>query len=137
MVVRPSWDEYFMKLVDTIRLRSPDYTKVGAVMVSQEDNRVVSCGYNGLPKGMDDDIDWTDRELVHSLVIHAEANCVLYANSRFMNTTMYISMSPCANCIKLIAAVNIKRIVYREPYKDIKTVQELCKMFNIDIVSYT
>ncbi|NBP13174.1 cytidine deaminase [bacterium] len=134
---RPDWDTYFMNIADTIKLRSPDVTKVGAVMVSQSDNRIVSCGYNGLPSGIDDNIDWTNRDLVHSMVIHAEANCILYANSRFENTTMYISKSPCANCIKLIAAANIKKIVYKEPYRDIETVRELCKVFDIVICKYT
>lgn len=134
---RPSWDKYFIELADAVKLRSPDFTQVGAVMVSQRDYRIVSCGYNGLPQGVDDNIDWTDRDLVHAMVIHAEANCILYANSKFENAIMYISKSPCAGCIKLIAAARIRKIVYKEPYRDIETVRGLCFRFGITIEQYT
>ncbi|NBU33758.1 cytidine deaminase [bacterium] len=133
---RPDWDTYFIQLAEAVKQRSPDFTKVGAVMVSQKDHRIIACGYNGLPQGISDDIDWNDRDLVHSMVIHAEANCILYANSKFENTTMYISKSPCTKCIKLIAAAQIRKIVYKEPYKDIELVKRLCDIFKIELVQF-
>ena len=133
--MRPSWEEYFMNIAHQVKLRSPDTKrKVGAVMVSLKDKRIISCGYNGLVKGGDDNINWEDREFVHSVVIHAEANCILYASSKFENSVLYITTSPCSNCIKLIAAANIKKIYYNEPYRDIDLVKTLCKFVNIEII---
>jgi dCMP deaminase len=133
--MRPSWEEYFMNIAHQVKLRSPDTKrKVGAVMVSLNDKRIISCGYNGLVKGIDDNIDWEDREFVHSVIIHAESNCILYASSKFENSVLYITTSPCSNCIKLIAAANIKQIYYNEPYRDIELVKKLCKFFDIEIV---
>jgi dCMP deaminase len=133
--MRPSWEEYFMNIAHQVKLRSPDTKrKVGAVMVSLKDKRIISCGYNGLVKGVDDNINWEDREFVHSVVIHAEANCILYASSKFENSVLYITTSPCSNCIKLIAAANIKKIYYNEPYRDIDLVKTLCKFVNIEII---
>lgn len=133
--MRPTWDQYFMNIAHQVKLRSPDTKrKVGAVMVSLKDKRIISCGYNGLVQGVNDNIDWEDREFVHSLIIHAEANCILYASSKFENSVLYITTSPCANCIKLIAAANIKKIYYNDPYRDIQLVVNLCKFFDIEIV---
>lgn len=133
--MRLSWTEYFLNLANQIKLRSPDtHRQVGAVMVSMNDNRIISTGYNGLPKGSDDNIDWDDRELVHSLIIHAEGNCILYAQSKFEDSIMYITTSPCKSCIKLIAAAKIKQVYYQEPYRDIQEVEKLCKLFKIELI---
>lgn len=132
--MRPCWNDYFMSIAHQVKLRSPDIKrKVGAIMVSLKDKRIISCGYNGLVTGVDDNIDWNNREFVHSVVIHAEANCILYASSRFENSVLYITTSPCSNCIKLIAASNIKKIYYNEQYRDIVLVEKLCEFFNIEI----
>lgn len=132
--VVPSWDEYFIMMCDVIKLRSKDPKRqVGACLVSMSDNRIISCGYNSLKAGVDDNIDWENRELVHSLVLHAECNAILFSNSKFENSILYVSTSPCRDCIKLIVAANIKRIVYKEKYKDIAEVNEICNLYNISI----
>ena len=138
---RISWTEYFMNIADTVKTRSLDpKTQVGAVLVSQKDNRLISTGYNSLPRGIDRElkytIDWSDRELIRPYVIHAETNAVLYAESKFENSILYTTMSPCTDCIKLLSAAQIKMIVYKNEYKDIQTVKELCKIFGIGLVKY-
>ena len=135
MTDRISWNHYYINIAHQIKLRSPDtHRKVGAVMVSLNDHRIISTGFNGLCKGSNDDINWDDRQLVHSLVIHAETNCILYAQSKFEDCIMYITTSPCKSCIKLIAAAQIKIVYYSESYKDILEVEKLCKHFNIDLI---
>ena len=132
---RISWDNYFMLIAQQIKLRSPDtHRKVGCVMVSMNDHRIISTGFNGLCQGADDNIDWDDRSLVYSLVIHAETNCILYAQSKFIESIMYITTSPCKSCIKLIAAAKIKIVYYQEPYKDILEVEKLCEYFKIQLL---
>jgi dCMP deaminase len=131
---RINWQDYFMNIAHQVKLRSPDtHRQVGAVMVSIKDRHIISTGFNGLKKGSNDDIDWDNRELVHSIVIHAETNCILYAQSRFEDSILYITTSPCMSCIKLIAAANIKSIIYDEPYKDIDQVEKLCIYFGIEL----
>ena len=125
-----SWEEYYIKMCNVVKLRSKDPKRqVGAILVS-EDNRIISTGYNGLKIGSNDNIDWNDRNLVHLLVLHAETNCLLYATSKFKNTTLYSTLSPCSHCIKLIASSNIKKIIYQDKYKDFDSVKEICQFYH-------
>jgi dCMP deaminase len=132
----PSWDEYFIQMCNVIKLRSRDPKKqVGAILVS-DDNRIISTGYNALKKGSNDNIDWNNRDLVHLLVLHAEVNCLLYATSKFENTTLYSTLSPCSNCIKLIASSGVKKIIYQDKYKDYDSVKEICNFYNIELIQF-
>jgi dCMP deaminase len=132
-----NWHEYFINIAKMIALKSKDTKRqVGAILVSQIDNRILSTGYNGLPANINDNIDWNDRELVHSLIIHAEMNCILYANNKYENSILYSTLSPCKDCIKIIAAAKIKKIIYLDEYKDLEISKVLCKKFNIELVKY-
>lgn len=129
----PSWDEYFINICEVIKSRSKDIKKqVGACLVS-EDNKIISTGYNGLKAGCNDNIDWNNRELVHSLVLHAEANCLLYSKSKFINTRLYCTLSPCKECTKLIASSGVTKIIYKDKYKDYDNVKDICKFYNIEL----
>lgn len=129
-----NWEDYFLNIATIVALKSKDTKKkVGAVLVSLDNNRMLSTGFNGLPRNVNDNIDWNNRELVHSLIIHAELNCILYASSKFENAILYSTLSPCKECIKIIAAANIKKIIFIEKYKDYDIVVDLCKTFNITI----
>lgn len=131
--MRISFESYFMNIAEEVKKRSPDPSRqVGAVLVSN--NRIVSTGYNGLPSGINDTIDWKDRDFIHSVVIHAETNAILYAESKFESTKMYITTSPCKDCIKLIASAGVKKVYYREEYRDIEKVKDLCLFFHIDLI---
>lgn len=132
---RPDWDQYFMNIANVVKTRSLDpKTQVGAVLVSVRDNRIISTGYNSLKAGIDNEsIDWSDRERVHEIIIHAETNAVLYAQSKFEDSVLYTTMSPCHSCIKLLSATQIKRIVYETEYRDINRVRVLCEFFGIEL----
>ena len=74
------WDANFLTLANTVSMFSKDTsTKVGAVIVD-DDNRVVSIGYNGFPKGVKDDHRLDNRELKYEMIVHAEANGVRIFN---------------------------------------------------------
>lgn len=133
-----NWNEYFINIAKIISLKSKDKKRqVGAILVSENDNRILSTGYNGLPANTNDNIDWSNRELVHSMIIHAEMNCILYANNKYENSILYSTLSPCKDCIKIIAAAKIKKIIYLEEYKDLSISQDLCKKFNIELIKYS
>lgn len=131
-----NWDEYFMNIAYTISLKSKDKKKVGAILVSLNNNRILSTGYNGLPAGINDDINWTNRELVHSMIIHAEMNCILYSNNKFENSILYCTLSPCKDCIKIIAAACINKVIYDIKYKDFDIVNNLANIFNIQLIQF-
>lgn len=135
---RISWDQYFMNIADVVKTRSLDpKTQVGAVLVSLKDNRIISTGYNSLCSGMDDtSVDWSDREYVHKIVIHAETNAILYAQSKFEDAILYTTLSPCKDCIKLLSATKIRKIIYKDEYRDIEQVRELCKFFKIELIPF-
>ncbi len=113
-----SWDEYFMGVALLAAMRSKDpNTQVGACIVDNE-NRILSTGYNGFPSGCsDDDFPW-DREGNYSetkypFVVHAELNAIL--NARGKNLTgakIYVALFPCNECAKAIIQSGIKEVVY-------------------------
>lgn len=117
-----SWDSYFMGVAKLSALRSKDpSTQVGACIIN-EDKRIVAIGYNGLPKGFDDkEFSW-DREgsylnTKYPYVVHAEANAILNATQNLKGSSLYVTLFPCNECMKLIAQSGIKEIIY-ESNKD-------------------
>lgn len=114
-----SWDEYFMGMAHLSALRSKDpSTQVGAVIVSSA-NKVVSIGYNGLPKGCsDDDYPWerdgSALETKYVYVVHAELNAILNAPMPVDGCRIYVSLFPCNECAKAIIQSGIKEIVYED-----------------------
>lgn len=111
------WDEYFMGVAVLSAKRSKDpNTKVGACIVNSE-KRIVGIGYNGFPYGCDDDVfpwcndgDFTDTK--YPYVVHAEPNAILNSTTKLTNCTLYVTLFPCHECVKLIIQSGIKEIVY-------------------------
>ena len=132
---RVDWQNYFMNIADVVKDRSPDpKTKVGAVLVSLRDNRIISTGYNGVCAGLDDNkIDWLNREYVSKIIIHGEMNAILYAQSNFEDAILYTTLSPCKDCIKLLSATKIRKVVYKDEYRDFDISKDLCKFFGIEL----
>ena len=111
------WDTYFIALAHLSALRSKDpNTKVGAVIVDDM-NRIVSIGYNGMPRGCsDEDFPWEREggflETKYAYVVHAELNAILNAPRSVQGCTIYVSLFPCNECAKAIIQSGIKTIVY-------------------------
>ncbi len=118
-----TWEEYFMGLAHLSALRSKDpNTQVGACIVDQ-DNKVVSIGYNGMPRGCSDsDYPW-DREggfldTKYAFVVHAELNAILNSPRPVDGCTLYVSLFPCNECAKAIIQSGIKKIVFESDKYD-------------------
>ena len=113
------WDEYFMLQAVTAGLRSKDpSTKVGCVIVDP-DNHQIGMGYNGFVAGIDESkLPWgndTTAPLEHQkygYVIHAESNAILHATRDLKGARVYVSLFPCNECAKLIAAKRVREVVY-------------------------
>lgn len=103
------WDQRFMNLANEIATWSKDpSTGVGAVIVDDK-NRIVSVGFNGYPRNVND--TYTDRESKLRRTIHAEDNAILFANRDLEGCTIYVSHPPCAHCTAKIIQTGITRIV--------------------------
>ena len=92
--------------------------QVGAIIV--RDRMIISDGYNGTPSGFENCCEDNDG-LTHWYVLHAEANAILkvaHSTQTCENATLYITLSPCKECSKLIHQSGIKRVVYQNGYKD-------------------
>ena len=111
-----SWDEYFMGVSILAAKRSKDpSTQVGACIVDQN-NVILTTGYNGFPKGCsDDEFPW-DREgeiTKYPYVVHAELNAILNAQGKDLTgSKLYVDLFPCNECAKAIIQSGIKEIVY-------------------------
>ena len=113
-----SWDEYFMGVAALSAKRSKDpNTQVGACIVN-EDKRIVGIGYNGFPRGCNDDVfPWgkgnaDPLENKYPYVVHAEANCILNTTEKLKGATLYVTLFPCNECAKIIIQSGIKHLVY-------------------------
>lgn len=122
-----SWDEYFMAVALLSAKRSKDpNTQVGACIVN-EDKRIVSTGYNGTPRGWDDEnFPWNKKdgnflEQKYPYIIHAELNAILNAGgNNLKGATLYVTMAPCNECAKAIVQSGIKKVFYlNDKYADV------------------
>ena len=101
--------------------------KVGALIV--KDKMIISDGYNGTPTGFEN-ICEDDEGYTKWYVLHAEANAIAKVSSSTQSTngaTLYITLSPCKECSKLIFQSGIKRVVYNKKYKDTSGLEFLTK----------
>ena len=107
------WDKRFLDLAELVSTWSKDpSTKVGACITDHQ-NRVISHGYNGFPRGVNDCEEiLNDREKKYQRVIHAEPNAILFAERDLTGCTIYTyPFQPCNACTTLIIQSGIKRVV--------------------------
>ena len=122
MTDRKSWKEYFMEITDLVASRSTcDRAWVGCLLVN-DDNRIISSGYNGSVSGNPhcDDVGHTMRDGHCIATIHAEINALLYCAKEGIsvkNSTAYVTHFPCLNCTKALIQAGIKKIYYKNDYR--------------------
>ena len=118
LACRPTWDETWMGVAKTIAERSYDpQLKVGAIIVSEDNTRMLSVGYNGNYAGGPNQRE-SDTPGEGGL-LHAELNAIIKCDYNFSKRKiMYVTHSPCRACCKIIVNAGISRVVYGEPYRD-------------------
>lgn len=111
-----------MNITRTVAERSYDpRLKVGAIIVSDDNTRLLSLGYNGNYRGGPNQPDSIDAGL--SGFIHAEVNALVKCDYNFnRKKVMYLTHSPCVQCAKVIINANISHVIYDEEYRDISGV---------------
>ena len=112
-----SWDTYFMgvALLSSKRSKDPN-TQVGSCIVNDE-NKIVSVGYNGAPTKFSDDIMPWDREgdfvnTKYAYVCHSELNAILNSQGSVKGSRIYVSLFPCNECAKAIIQSGITKVIY-------------------------
>mgnify|MGYP002521088240 CR=1 FL=1 len=132
---RPSWTQLFFDIARLVSRRSKDpHTKVGAVLV--KDGHVIGIGYNGEPRGFKYDFDWNTSEK-YDYVIHAELNAIANANAIGVcckDADLYVTMSPCKDCMKLLIQHQIKSVHFLNKYKDYETTKLIADNSNIRLI---
>ncbi len=150
-MTKPSFDDIYMDLAENLAKRSHCVrAQVGAVLT--KDTRIVSLGYNGPPAGTHNcDIEWPgegcprDSKGSCSLALHAEQNAILYAsknNVTIEGATLYVTLSPCISCARVIYTTGIKKVYFLHSYADYKGLPtdegvEFLRKFGVDVQRYT
>ena len=113
------YDVAYLKMaLEWAKLSHCERKQVGALIV--KDRMIISDGYNGTPTGYDNCCE-DDEGKTRWYVLHAEANAltkIAKSNHNASDATLYITLSPCKECSKLILQAGIKRVVYLNAYKD-------------------
>lgn len=122
------YDEAYLRMAkEWATLSHCNRKQVGAIIV--KDRMIISDGYNGTPSGFDNCCE-DEQGLTQWHVLHAEANAILKvarSTQSCENATLYITLSPCKDCSKLIHQSGIKRVVYAKDYRDTSGVDFLIK----------
>lgn len=113
------YDRAYMRMAkEWAQLSHCQRKQVGALIV--KDRMIIADGYNGAPTGFPNPCEDEGGD-THWYVLHAEANAITKlarSNNSATGATLYITMSPCRECAKLIHQAGIERVVYRDAYKD-------------------
>jgi len=126
---KPQFDDIFMELAVNLAKRSHCIKRhVGAVLT--KDTRIISIGYNGPPAGThncDEEYPETgcgrDAKGSCLLAIHAEQNAIMYAvknKASVEDSTLYVTLSPCISCARIIYSMGIKKVIYLNSYAEYK-----------------
>lgn len=147
---KPKFEDIFMDLAVSLAGRSHCVkAQVGAVLVNE--TRIISIGYNGPPSGThncDEDFGENgcprDSKGSCSLALHAEQNAILYAaknGAKIEGSTLYVTLSPCIACARVIYSMKIKKVVFKESYAQYKGIPsdegvDFLKQFGIEVIKY-
>ncbi len=120
------YDKAYLRMaLEWSKLSHCNRKQVGAIIV--KDGIIIADGYNGTPSGFDNCCE-DDKGDTHWFVLHAEANAILKVartNNSAVGSTLYLSLSPCKECSKLIHQSGITRVVFINGYKDLSGVDFL------------
>lgn len=147
---KPSFDEIYMDLAQSLAKRSHCVKmQVGAVLT--KDTRIISLGYNGPPAGTHNcDIEFPEQGCPRdskggcSLALHAEQNAILYAtknNVAVEGATVYVTLSPCLACAKVMYSLGVKKVIYLNSYADYKKISadegvDFLRKFGVEVTRY-
>jgi dCMP deaminase len=132
MPTQKKLDTIFLNIAKEISTLSKcNRSKVGAILV--KDGNIISMSYNGTPSGMDNCCERDDVTLPY--VIHAEMGAILKAaktGNSVDGSTLYLTLSPCLDCSKLILQSGIKKVVYLNVYRNTQGIDFLSQFIEVE-----
>jgi dCMP deaminase len=130
------YDAAYLRLAESwAKLSHCSRKQVGAIIV--KDEMIISDGYNGSPAGFDNCCEDTEGN-THWYVLHAEANAILKVAKSTNNckgATLYLTLSPCKDCSKLVLQAGINRVVFMDKYKDTEGIDFLANA-GVEVVHF-
>ena len=140
---RPCWDEYFMDIANVVASRSNCMRRhVAAVIV--RDRHILSTGYNGTPHGVKNcfaggcprcaNTSKSGSHLEECLCVHAEQNAICQAAQHghaIDGATVYVTISPCLTCAKLLINAGVREVVYSGEYAFLDTVKDIFRQAGV------
>jgi dCMP deaminase len=147
---RPSWDEYFIRLADTVASRATcDRGRSGCVIV--KDRQILVSGYVGSPRGMAhcDEVGHLLKQVIHEdgkvtqhcmRTVHAEQNAITQAARRGIGldgSTLYCRMTPCRTCAMLIINCGIVRVVCEKKYHAGQETEHMFKEAGVELIFFS
>jgi len=147
---RPSWDEYFMEIADTVAKRATcDRGRSGCVIVKEK--QILVTGYVGSPRGLPhcDDVGHQLKQVVHEdghatthcvRTVHAEQNAITQAarlGIPLEGATLYCRMTPCRTCAMLIINCGIVRVVCEKKYHAGSESEEMFQVAGVELVYFS
>lgn len=148
--MRPSWDEYFIRLADTVASRATcDRGRSGCVIV--KDRQILVSGYVGSPRGMAhcDEVGHLLKQVIHEdgkvtqhcmRTVHAEQNAITQAARRGIGldgSTLYCRMTPCRTCAMLIINCGIVRVVCEKKYHAGQETEHMFKEAGVELCFFS
>lgn len=130
------YDAAYLRLAESwAKLSHCSRKQVGAIIV--KDEMIISDGYNGSPAGFDNCCEDIEGN-THWYVLHAEANAILKVAKSTNNckgATLYLTLSPCKDCSKLVLQAGINRVVFMDKYKDTEGIDFLANA-GVEVVHF-
>lgn len=110
-MLNQTWIDRFLSLAQEVSSWSKDPSKKVGCVITNSNNQIVSLGFNGLPKLVQDDHRLNNKEWKNDHIIHAELNAILNAHSSVNNCTLFCTHSPCSHCASVIIQTGIMVVV--------------------------
>ncbi len=142
-LVRPSWDEYFARIVEDVALRSTCFKRQVGALIVNDDHEIVATGFNGNVRGAKhcDEIGCLKDEKGFKsgeghewcTAVHAEQNALIQAGKQSRGATLYVNAFPCKICARLIVNAGIRKVVISGEYTD-KDGLTILKDIGVEIV---
>ena len=131
---RITLEEVYMRMAEELAKRSTcARNQVGSVIATPDLTQVLGIGYNGNARGLPNACDSTEAGRCGCL--HSEQNCLVKAGASTPGKVMFVTVSPCVMCAKMIVNSNVARVYYRNAYRD-ATGLDVLRMGGVEVVQY-
>jgi dCMP deaminase len=136
---RPSWEIYFMLLADLVSTRSKDPNTHCGCVITDQNYRIISTGYNGAFQNINDNLVPLTRPEKYSYMVHSEQNALIFAKQDLNNCYAFITGYPCETCTKLLLQAGVSRIYYGTRLAKMcentcETIEKLCSLKQVPLI---